>query len=322
MNKADESTRDIRLFADSIPDIAWAAEQGPVFSYFNARWGQVTGKDWPENVDDWRAVIHPEDYDASLEKLESAMASAKDFEDEWRLRQADGSYRWVLSRAVPSTDDAKTARWFGTITDIDDAHRRSESRDLLARELSHRIKNIFSVISGLISLRARGEPQLEAFAKELTGTILALGRAQDFVRPLGDTTGEELVGLLHVLMAPYNDGETDSVVISGDEVPFGTHAATPLALVFHELATNAAKYGSLSEPGGKVEVTISLNDNEAVVNWTETGGPPAPAPEDKGFGTRLIVMSIRNQLGGTIEQSWLPSGMQAVITILRSSLEV
>ncbi|MEP2735509.1 MAG: hypothetical protein ABJP34_04350 [Erythrobacter sp.] len=121
-------------------------------------------------------------------------------------------------------------------------------------------------------------------------------------------------------MAPYNDGETASVVITGDEVPFDTHAATPLALVFHELATNAAKYGALSEPGGTVDIKISLDDDKVTVNWIETGGPPAPAPEEKGFGTRLIVMSIRNQLGGTLEQSWLHSGMQAVITIPRNSL--
>jgi two-component sensor histidine kinase len=327
MSEFIDASYEIQIFADSIPDIAWSgtvSKQGPQFHYFNARWENVTGKPPPKNADEFGEFIHPGDYEAARATLETAMRSATGHEAQWRLKQADGTYRWVLSRSVPSTNDPATARWFGTITDIDDAHRRSEGRALLARELSHRIKNIFSVISGLISLRSRGKPELEGFAQELTGTLLALGRAQDFVRPLGETTGEELVELLKVLMAPYHGGRyggKTQVNISGDEVPFGTRAATPIALIFHELATNAAKYGALSEPGGTVDITITLNEQNAVITWVEEGGPPAPAPEEKGFGTRLIIMSIRNQLGGAIDQQWLHSGMRSTITIPRSSLE-
>ncbi|MEP2735510.1 MAG: PAS domain-containing protein [Erythrobacter sp.] len=184
MRKTDDTTRDIRLFADSIPDIAWSANGFPTFEHFNARWEEVTGALAPQSVEDWRAFIHPEDYETSREKFEKSIKLAKDFEDEWRLKQADGTYRWVLSRAVPSTNDAKTARWFGTITDIDDAHRQSESRELLARELSHRIKNIFSVISGLISLRAR-QARIGSICAGTDRNHLGIGQSARFRPPAG-----------------------------------------------------------------------------------------------------------------------------------------
>ena len=320
LSSSSENEQRLLTMLNSVPDIAWSAGPGPVFDQFNRKWLEMTGAPPPISPDDWRNFIHPDDYDATVSKLSVALEKCAPFQDEWRLRMADGSYRWVLSRALPSGDDPETARWFGTLTDIDEAHRKSEGRALLARELSHRIKNIFAVISGLATLRGRGNPEREQFAAELSETIRALGRANDYVRPLSSEKKDELHELLEVLTAPYGSGSQRRISVSGNSVPLGPSAATPLALIFHELATNAAKYGALSQEGGAVQITVSAEGDDALMVWTESGGPPCAEPEGTGFGTRLLDMSIKSQLEGKVERNWHENGLEVRVTIPQRSL--
>ncbi|MEL7219306.1 MAG: HWE histidine kinase domain-containing protein, partial [Pseudomonadota bacterium] len=270
----------LQFMLDSVPDIAWSAAPGPVFDYFNARFTEVTGLPPRRSVDDWREVIHPEDFEASLIKFSTAMETASFFEDEWRLRQNDGQYRWVISRAVPSTSNPATARWFGTLTDIDERYRISQERELLAGELAHRIKNVFAVINGLIALNSRDNPQVQDFADSLQDTIRALSRAQEMALRVDTAIGGDLRELLSVLTAPYGSNGTGSVHVDGDEVRFGPRSATPLALVFHELATNSAKYGALSIANGTVTISIDHAEDSAVVTWVETNGPRVAEPDE------------------------------------------
>ncbi|WP_305819759.1 sensor histidine kinase [Erythrobacter sp. JK5] len=318
-NRASEeiqaSAERLQFMLDSVPDIAWSAAPGPTWDYFNARFGEVTGKSALHGIDDWREVIHPEDFEASLVKFSHALETASPFEDEWRLKQADGSYRWIISRAVPSSNDPATARWFGTLTDIDDRYRISQERELLAGELAHRIKNIFAVISGLISMTARGDASLQTYAGKLTDTVRALSQAQEAALKTGSNSGGNLRELLAILTAPYGSAVTDSVRIDGDAVTFGSRSATPLALVFHELATNSAKYGALSTPEGTVDIAISRGEEDVRIDWRESGGPPAVAPEQTGFGSRLVTLAIGNQLGGNMVQNWHAEGLHAEITL-------
>ncbi|MBD2842978.1 PAS domain-containing protein [Erythrobacter rubeus] len=314
-DEIEESADRVRFVLDSMPDIAWSSAAGGVFDYFNARWEEITGLTPPQSVEDWRAAIHPDDYDRTLKKFSDAVLGAEMFEDEWRMIQADGSYRWVLSRAIPSTDDPETARWFGTLTDIDDAYRMSQERELLAGELAHRIKNIFSVVIGLITLHSRGDEVLKVFGDMLSDNIRALSRAQEYALQVESPADSDLHGLLAVLMAPYGANDGDTVVITGDQAMVGARAATPLALVFHELATNSAKYGALSVMGGKLSLSIKRSDDDVVIGWIESGGPTAVAPEKTGFGSRLLMATINNQLGGSIEHDWREEGLSMVITL-------
>jgi len=305
----------LKFVLDSVPDIAWSAGPGLQFDYVNARFNAVTGREPPKTMDDWRHVVHPDDYDRALGEFNRAQENTAAFEIEMRLRGSDGSYRYMLSRAVPSSTDPQTVRWFGTMTDIDTAHRVSQQRELLAGELAHRIKNIFSVITGLIVLNARGDPQLAEFAKTLTSNIRALSRAQEFALRLDDQSEDKLKSLLEVLMAPYGVAGHSAVSITGDDVETGPKSATPLALIFHELATNSAKHGALSVEEGKVAITVSSGTENVSIRWEETGGPVTTIPEDEGFGSRLVKMAVENQLGGTITQDWKSEGLEVVIEL-------
>ncbi len=322
----ERGEEDLRDMIDSVPGIAWAGDSMGNFRYVNARFREVTGFNAPTRVEGWRDVIHPEDWDRTIAAFQQSVEKGELFEDEWRMRLADGSYQWIQSRAVPVLREGQPVRWFGTVIDIDKAHRLSEARDLLASELSHRIKNIFAVVSGLIALRSRGKPEVKGFADELNGAIRALGTAHDYVRP-GDGRGaDRLQGLLKDLLAPYDDGRGGKIVITGDDVEIGARAATPLALIFHELATNAAKYGALSDPEGSVTIDIRnacASATDVCVSWSKSS-PSASSTqgeEGEGFGSRMLRLAVEGQLAGRFERTFSPDGLDVELVIPSASLE-
>lgn len=316
-----ESARTMREIADLLPSVIWSADGAGNFDYFNQRWSEVTGVERPKVAEDWRPHIHPDDGERAFAAWYESFEKGRPFESEYRLRQADGSWRWTLSRGLPMADGAgKVIRWYGTLTDVDHSRRVSDNRDLLARELSHRIKNIFAVVSGLVSMRARRHEGARDFAEELNGAIRALGRAHDFVRPLEGAKGGSLKGLLSELMAPYADGD-GRIRMIGEDCTIGLRAATPLALVFHELATNSAKYGALSVEGGRVEIALDCQDGEDTrIAWREQGGPTVSEPGAAGFGSRLVQMSVEGQLGGKIERRFAPGGLEIDLAIPHSAI--
>lgn len=320
--REQESARTMREIADLLPSIVWSADGSGNFDYFNAKWTDITGADRPKTIGDWRQVVHEEDAAGTFKAWERSFSKGKSYESEYRLKQADGTWRWTLSRALPVRDaSGAVARWYGTLTDIDDGRRLSESRDLLARELSHRIKNIFAVVAGLVAIRARKRPDVREFAEELTGAIRALGRAHDFVRPIEGAKGDSLRGLLAELMAPYSAGD-ERIAIEGGDCEIGPRAATPLALIFHELATNSAKYGALSVGEGKVRIELDCPDgHEATrLHWREEGGPEVAEERVEGFGSRLLTMAVEGQLGGKLERRYLPEGLEVDLTFRTSAI--
>jgi len=306
-----------RTLADSIPAIAWSATPEGHFDYFNQRMVDFTGR-----PDDQRGTaFHPEDWKKASALWQRSLETGEVYEIEHRLCRHDGEYRWMISRAVPVRDPAgKIIRWFGTAVDIHDIYEASESRELLAKELSHRIKNIFAVIAGLVSLTARKHPEAREFADDLTATIRALGRAHDFVRPGDKVMGGSLRELLEKLFAAYGSGDGARVKVTGDDVAINARTATPLALVFHELATNSAKYGALATGDGTVSLTVSDSDKTVQLVWRETGGKaPKKAPKD-GFGSRLVEMSVSGQLGGSWQRRFETDGLVVELALPKSTI--
>jgi len=302
----------LRILADSIPAIAWSATPEGHFDYFNQRMVDFTGK--PD--DQQGTAFHPEDWKKASALWQHSLKTGETYEVEHRLCRHDGEYRWMISRALPVRDTSgKIVRWFGTAVDIHDIYEASESRELLARELSHRIKNIFAVVAGLVALSARQHPESKEFADELTGTIRALGRAHEFVRPIDGATHGSLRDLLEELFAPYGSGDGARVKISGDDVSINARAATPLALVFHELATNSAKYGALASGGGSVTLKMADKGKTVKLVWHESGGKAAKKAPKEGFGTRLVEMSVAGQLGGTWERRFEDDGLTVELTL-------
>jgi PAS domain S-box-containing protein len=313
----DASEEYLHILADSIPAIAWSATPDGHFDYFNQRMVDFTGL--PD--DQQGTAFHPEDWKKASELWQHSLRTGEIYEVEHRLCRRDGEYRWMISRALPVKDgDGKILRWFGTAVDIHDIYEASESRELLAKELSHRIKNIFAVIVGLVSLVVRKHPDAKPFADDLTATIRALGRAHDFVQPGESAKGGTLSSLLEELFAPYGSGDGARVQVSGDDLPINPRTATPLALVFHELATNSAKYGALASGNGVVTLKIADKGQTMKLEWREAGGkPPKKLPKD-GFGSRLVDMSVNGQLGGSWERRFEEAGLVVELSLPKATI--
>ena len=321
-----DSESRFRTLADTMPQMVWSTLPDGYHDYYNARWYEFTGA--PAGSTDgegWSGMFHPDDQERAWATWRHSLSTGEPYQIEYRLRHFDGTYRWVLGRALPIRDDSedgggKITRWFGTCTDVHQQKMAADERELIAQELSHRIKNIFSVIAGLISFAARARPELRPAADDLRERITALGRAHDFVRPHSRDSApaaqqDSLHGLLGELFAPYARDDGTGVAVSGDDVRVDDRSATPLALLFHELATNAAKYGALSRDQGRVALEIERDGDHVRLHWREQGGPPVTPPTTGGFGSQLVELSAVRQLGGEVTREWRRDGLAMMLRI-------
>ncbi len=312
-----------RVLTDAMPQMVWSTLPDGFHDYFNAKWYEFTGvAQGSTDGDGWKDMFHPDDQNRARQLWDHCLATGDDYEIEYRLKHHSGEYRWTLGRALAVRDEAgKIIRWIGTCTDINESKIAADQTELMSRELSHRIKNIFAVIAGLIGLSAPKDEPTRGFAKQLAGRISALGRAHNFARPHSEMSdpGHDfgtLHGLLTEILQPYEIDRNARYRVSGDDVPVGERSATPIALVIHELATNAVKYGALSSATGRIAITTTREADEVIIEWSEEGGPTLPkTPGQAGFGAQLSEISISDQLGGTIERHWHPEGLKVSMRV-------
>jgi PAS domain S-box-containing protein len=312
-----------RVLTDAMPQMVWSTLPDGFHDYFNARWYEFTGV--PHGSTDgegWNDMFHADDRDRAWALWRHSLATGEDYEIEYRLKHHSGEYRWTLGRAMAvRNSDGEIIRWIGTCTDIHESKTAADQTELMSRELSHRIKNIFAVIAGLIGLSAPNDVNTRSFAKQLAGRISALGRAHNFARPhspMSDPGREfgSLHGLLSEILSPYEIDGRPRYEIDGDDVPVSDRSATPIALVVHELATNAVKYGALSALNGRITIKTFQEHDNVVIEWNETGGPLILAePNNSGFGSQLSEISVADQLGGLIERRWESEGLKVKITV-------
>ncbi len=211
---------------------------------------------------------------------------------------------------------------FGVFLDVTERKLAEEAKELLANEMSHRVKNLFAIAAALTVIAARTAETPKEMARDLTKRLVALGKAHDLVRPgLGEQKRAASLGnLLAVLLAAYDDkGVVGSRIRTAvPDILVGESAITAMALVIHELATNSVKYGALSSEAGTVDVACRTDDGETVLVWTETGGPAISAQRGQpGFGSVLVKDTIVRNLGGTIAFDWPPEGV--IVTLRMNS---
>ncbi|MCW1432239.1 PAS domain-containing protein [Novosphingobium sp. JCM 18896] len=306
-----------RVLADTMPQMVWSTRPDGYHDYYNARWYEFTGAVVGEtDGSGWNGQFHPEDQARAWETWRHSLETGDPYEIEYRLRRHDGEFRWTLGRALPIRNSGgDIVRWFGTCTDIHDQRLLQDQKDLLSRELGHRIKNIFMVVASLVRLSAREEADLKPFGEKMSAQIAALGRAYDYMRPQEGVTQFSLQGMLNELFAAYTREGDVRIRIRGDDLSLPERYMTPLALTFHELATNAVKYGALSDNAGHVDLEITRRHDEVELAWAEIGGPRYEPSERRGFGSTLVETSIKRQLRGDFVQHWLPSGLKAISVV-------
>ena len=242
------------------------------------------------------------------------------FEVEYRMRRTDGQIRWLLVRAelIPERDGQPRGA-IGVAMDITDRKETEERMKLLAREVDHRANNLLTVVQGTVQLSQAATP--EALKAVLVGRIAALGRAHQLLSE-ARWEGADLRRLVEEELLAFSLGEATRVSIEGPDVALSPAAAQALAMALHELATNAAKYGALSVPAGKVGVNWTRKGKGALsIRWAERGGPAVAAPSKRGLGTAMLARALSGPLGGKSKLDWRASGLVCDLELPASALE-
>jgi two-component sensor histidine kinase len=268
--------------------------------------------------------IHPTDLDRVRAAFAATRAIVGAYEIDFRILSGD-DIRWVSARGQGNDADISHGVMRGIFLDVTRRKQAEESHQLLAGEMSHRVQNLLLVASALARITSRGSATIEDMVHDLTQRLTALGRAHDLVRPRGGTPVQAaLMGdLLAVLLQAYDetDGASGRIRVSVPRMDLNEGAATTLALVIHELATNSLKYGALSAATGTLDVACNAPDEEVVLVWTERGGPPVtPPPAKAGYGSELIRRSMMQHFGGSIAHDWEPEGLIVTLRMRRERL--
>jgi two-component sensor histidine kinase len=277
---------------------------------------------WREEVtfEELSANIHPADRDRVRAAFSATRSVAGSYEIDFRILVGD-DVRWISARGRGADEGIVDRLMFGIFIDVTGRKQAEEGSELLAGEMSHRVKNLLSIATGLTQLTGRSAASVAQMTGELTERLSALGRAHDVVRPLPGNQGTAaLLGdLLSVLLAPYDETAAFSgrIRVAVPRMGIGELAASTLAMVVHELATNSVKYGALSTSAGFLDISSRAEEGRLYLTWAETGGPPIVGqPKLTGFGSRLIARTVASQLRGELTYDWQETGL--VVTIAMS----
>lgn len=266
--------------------------------------------------EDLSSRIHPADRDRVRAAFTATRALIGAYEIDFRILLGE-EIRWVSARGLGNDEGLHKGLMSGVFLDVTGRKQAEEGHELLAGEMSHRVKNLLAIAAGLTNLTSRSATSVEEMAKELTGRLTALGRAHDLVRPLPDNQGRAaLLGdLIAVLLAPYDDSGAFSgrIRVAVPRMGIGEQSATTLALVIHELATNSLKYGALSVASGMLDISGTSADDDVSIIWTERSGPSVEHRGGEGYGSKLLNRSVTGQLGGSIETDWSEGGI--IVTV-------
>lgn len=287
---------------------------------------ELWGLPWADRVrfEELSAHIHPADRDRVRAAFAATRSVAGSYEIDFRIMIGE-EIRWISARGQGADAGIVDRVMFGIFLDVTGRKQAEEGSELLAGEMSHRVKNLLAIASGLTQLTSKSATSVEEMTRQLTQRLSSLGRAHDLVRPLPGEQGKAaLLGdLLAVLLSPYDETAAFSgrIRVAVARMGVGERAATTIAMLVHELATNSVKYGALSSATGSLDVSSRDDDEHICLIWAETGGPPILArPELKGFGSKLISRSISSGLDGELEYDWQASGLVVTVRMLRDRL--
>ncbi len=264
-----------------------------------------------------RDLIDPADVDAVAAYFAQADSDGEPFQVEYRIVRGDGARVWVQDCvSVLAHPLAGATRVISVTLDIDERRRAEERAGLLLGELDHRVKNILAIVSAVVAQTLKTSDSAETFAAAIDGRIAAIARAHGLLTHHGGAGGGTLRNLVETELEPYRGRD---LLIEGPELVLTPAAGMSLAMAIHELASNAAKYGSLSEIKGRLIVSWTVTpepDGRLRINWTESGGPRISGPPtQQGFGTALIERAMSYEWGGEVDRSFAETGVVCAIDL-------
>ncbi|WP_196262947.1 PAS domain-containing sensor histidine kinase [Microvirga terrestris] len=315
-----ESEERLRLMADAVPQIVWVTDAEGKTEFFNRQWFEYTGA--TEKPDSATQVasdfVHSDDQAATMHAFEDARRNQSIFEVEHRIRSKAGEYRWFLVRAEPYCDPrtGEIVRWFGVSIDIHDRRIAEEHQQLLINELNHRVKNTLATVQSVASQTLRNANSTAQAKEALEARLFALSRAHD-VLTRENWESADLYDIVEQAVAPYSSRGEDRLHLEGARVRVPPRMALALAMALQELATNAVKYGALSNEAGVIRIAWGVQQGESGprlhLKWEESGGPTVRSPLRRGFGSRLIERSLSQDLDGTAQIVFPATGVVCIV---------
>lgn len=296
----------LRMLADNISQLAWVTDPHGSLIWFNKRWYDYTGLTEADSLVNHVPVHHPDHVDRVMTKFHDDLAAGREWEDTFPLRGRDGAYRWFLSRAKPIRDHSgQIVNWFGTNTDVTEMLEKEEQIRLLLMEVNHRSKNMLAVVQALARRSGGGDPD---FLARFENRLASLSANQDLLVRRG-WQHIPMAELVDAQLAILDRDSRALVKVCGPDLLLSPRTAEIVGMALHELATNALKYGALSQGTGQVWLWWEERGDHFVVEWRERGGPRVEPPQNSGFGTTLIRHIPARSLKADVTLDYAPDGL-------------
>lgn len=282
--------------------------------------GQIGGEE-----DEYALALHPDDRHL-VQELRELADKQDSFPAEYRIVRPDGTIRWVSGRGqvIARGTDGKAHRLVSIMADVTDRKAAADHIQFLMREISHRSKNLLSVVQAIASQTGRSAGSIDEFQARFSRRLQGLAASHDLLLHQ-DWKGAALSDLTRDQVAPFVEAGSTRLSIAGPDVFMTPQAAEAVGLALHELATNAVKYGALSVSSGRVAVSWVVEHEGAAqsllrLRWVERGGPFVTAPSRKGFGHVVFERIITNSLGGEVAMDFAPEGLSWELSIPTANL--
>ncbi|ABF52011.1 sensor histidine kinase [Sphingopyxis alaskensis] len=317
VGERDEARRMLEQALDFSGIATWRYDARTGAIHWSGAVAELWGADYATalaHIDGFFDRLHPDDREAVRGVLGESVAHGGHYATEYRIQHPERGVRWIAVHADwdVRTDDAILT---GVSMDITEQKSRQENANLLMRELHHRMRNLFATVGAIISLTRHAARDVDDYVERISSRLDALNRAQNVLLGANFMTGS-----MHALLREV-EASFPRIHWSGPDLLLPENALVAMALLFNELATNAAKHGALSGERGQVEVRWTQDDEGADdrrfrLTWAESGADrEITPPERTSFGTLLMERSVRNNLGGTIARRWEPGGLIVDITL-------
>jgi two-component sensor histidine kinase len=264
-------------------------------------------------MDELRQAMHPEDRHL-LAQFHALTESQDSFPAEYRIVKADGKVSWLsgYGRVLDRQANGKAHHVIHVATDITERKTAEAHQRFLLQELSHRSKNLLSIVQAVADQTMRNCPDLAEFQKRFDGRLQGLA-ASNTLLARGDWRGSCLSALVELQLSPFIDLASPQIEVRGPNVDLTAEATQAVGLALHELATNAVKHGALSVPQGRVSVSWEVFKGSGAprlrLDWTERDGPPVTAPNRTGFGHFVIKTMIEQSVQGKVALDFNREGL-------------
>ena len=312
---AAETTRMAMLFAD-------AAKPDHPIIFVNDSFLSLTGYDREEVLGKSFNFLMANAADAQARtRIKAEFEGLSSTGTEVLCCRKDGSEFWAAVFISPVRNaGGDIVQYFASLIDLT-KHREDEVRSrMLIDELNHRVKNILSTVQSIVWQTLRTTTDPKAIRQSIESRLIALSRSHDLLtREKWESAG--LLDIAHDALEPFgvSGGRADRIVITGENIRFPPKAALAISIAFNELATNAVKYGALSNAAGAILIGWTMETAPAgkrlLLSWKEKGGPPVKAPAHRGFGSRVLERGLAHELEGTVHLDYRPDGLVCTMDI-------